>query len=154
MKVESGMKAWIVLTLLLMLPEVGGARIATAWTYQAMYDEADLVVIARPVSVSQSDEMVALPNFNPKTNVYELQTTFSVDVALKGTSTESLQLRHFKLADQHQFALAGPSFVQFDPANRHSYLMFLKSDQRGSYFPVTGQPDTAVAIIELESGAQ
>jgi hypothetical protein len=148
------MRTCLALTLLLVLPDIGGARITTAWTYQAMYEEADLVVIAKPVSVSRSDEVMSLPNFSPKTNVYELQTSFSVGVALKGTKTEGLQLRHFKLVDQYQFALAGPTFVQFDPAQRHSYLMFLKSDQGGSYSPVTGQPDAAVAIIKLESSAQ
>lgn len=149
------MRICIALIFLLVLPDVGGARTTTAWTYQAMYDEAELVVIAKPVSVSQSNEFVLLPNFSPRTNVYEVQALFSIGVVLKGTNTTlSLQLRYFKLADPHQFALAGPAFVQFDPAQRHSYLMFLRSDQNGSYSPVTGQPDAAVAIIELESNAQ
>lgn len=148
------MRTWIALAFLLMIPEVGGTRITTAWTYEAMYDQADLVVIARPVSVARSDEVVSLPNFNPKTDVYEVQTSFSVGIALKGTTIASFRLRHFELVDQYQFATAGPTLVQFDPLQRSSYLMFLKSDQHGSYAPVTGQPDAAVAIIELASGSQ
>jgi hypothetical protein len=144
----------IALTLLLIVPGFTGARITTAWTYQAMYEKADLVVIAKPVSVSQSNEVKSLPNFNPKTNVYVLQTAFSVSAALKGPTPDNFQLRHFKLVDPSQFALAGPSFVQFDPAQRHSYLMFLSSDQGSSYAPVTGQADATVAIIRLEGSAQ
>jgi hypothetical protein len=148
------MRTYIALTLLLMLPFPSSAWISTRWTYQAMYEKADLIVIAKPLSISQSDEMTSLPNVGPKMRFFELNTAFAVSIALKGTTPKKLELRHVKLANPEQFALAGPSLVQFDPAQRHSYLMFLSLDPGGSYSPVTGQTDAAAAIIKLKGSAQ
>jgi hypothetical protein len=148
------MKAYMAFALLLILPSPGGARITTIWTYEAMYQQSDLVVIAKPVSVIESDEVELLPNFNPETKVFVVKTTLTTSVALKGMKPNDLQLRHYKLVNPLQFALAGPSFITFDPAQQHSYLMFLKSDQARSYAPVTGQADATVAIIKLEGSAR
>jgi hypothetical protein len=148
------MRTCVALTLLLIFPDLSGARIATAWTYESMYQQSDLVVIAKPVSVAESGEVESLPNLNPKTNVYVVKTAFSTSVVLKGQSPNGFQLRHYKLVNPFQSAVAGPSFVWFDPAQRHSYLMFLKSDQAGSFSPVTGQADATVAVIKLEGSAQ
>jgi hypothetical protein len=148
------MRTYIALMLLLMLPLPSSAWISTRWTYEAMYEKADLIVVAKPVSVSQPDEATSLPDISPKMRFYELKAAFVVSIALKGTNPETLQLRYVKLANPEQFALAGPSLVQFDPAQRHSYLMFLSLDPGGSYSPVTGQTNAATAIIRLEGNAQ
>lgn len=142
------------LLLLLVVPGVSPARITTAWTYQAMYEKADLVVIAKPMSTSQSEEKALLPNFSPETRVIELQTMFSVGVVLKGAKTDNLQLHHFRLVNPYQFAVAGPSLIEFEPTQPHSYLMFLSFEQDGSYSPATGQADAAVAVIKLQGSAQ
>lgn len=76
-----------------------------------------------------------------------------MSLALKGANPANLQLRHFKLVDPLQVAVAGPSFVGFDPTQRNSYLMFLSSEQGGSYSPVTGQADATVAIARLQGDA-
>lgn len=154
MRTEIIMRACLALTMLLMFPVSGGTWTSARWTYQAMYEKADLVVIAKPVSVSQSDETTALPNVSPKMQFHELKTVLLVSVALKGANPEHLELRHVKLADPYQFALAGPSLVRFDLAERHSYLMFLTHEQGASYSPVTGQTDAAAAIIKLEGNVQ
>ena len=148
------MRTCVALTVLLIFPNMSGARISTAWTYEAMYEQSDLVVIAVPVSESELGEVESLSDLNPKIDVYVVKTAFSTSVALKGTAPDGFQLHHYKLVNALQSAVAGPHFVWFDPAQRYSYLMFLKFDQAGGYFPVTGQVDATVAVIKLEGGAR
>lgn len=52
----------VILTMALALMAHG--RPSRAWSYQEMIDQSDLVVIAKPISTTNTTEQLVLPNFS------------------------------------------------------------------------------------------
>lgn len=151
------MKTLLTLALLLSLPVVAFGRIRPVWTYERMHADADLVVIARPVSSTHLEEKVSLPNISPVTPVVGIETQFDVRLVLKGeSSTKDVRLHHYALQKPADGQSRGaPQLVSFDPKQPVCYLMFLKREANDRYVPVTGQTDPAEeSVIRLESGAR
>ncbi|MCU1291231.1 MAG: hypothetical protein JWP08_81, partial [Bryobacterales bacterium] len=48
------------------------ARLMNSWSYQELYDQSDLVVIAKPVSTQETTEKATLPNISPDVHVVGL----------------------------------------------------------------------------------
>jgi hypothetical protein len=151
------LKSFLALTLLLAVPLVAVGRIRPVWTYEHMRDEADLVVIARPVSSTPTEEKASLPNISPEVRVVGVETKLEVRLVLKGSQkTKTACLHHYALLNPADGQTHGaPQLVTFDPKQPACYLMFLKQTSAGRYTPVTGQTDPAAeSIIKLDSSAQ
>ena len=74
------------------------ARISKYWSDQEIYDKADLVVIARPVSTQETNEQTVLPDIAPHVQVIGLSTIFDVRAVMKGDrDLKSLILHHYRL---------------------------------------------------------
>ena len=63
---------------------VAHARTMRTWSYQELYDEADLVIIAKPISTQDTAEKTTLPNIAPDVHVVGLSTEFEISVVMKG----------------------------------------------------------------------
>jgi hypothetical protein len=151
------MKTVLTLALLLSIPVVALGRIRPVWTFERIHADADLVVIARPVSSTTLDETTTLPNISPATPVVGIETQFDVRLVLKGeVKSKSIMLHHYALQRPADGQTRGaPQLVSFDPKQPACYLMFLKHENNDRYVPVTGQTDPAAeSITKLESEAR
>jgi hypothetical protein len=151
------LKPFLALALLLAIPLVAGGRIVPIWTYERMHEQADLVVIAKPISSTPTNEKTSLPNISPEIRVVGMETKLDVRLVLKGSpKTKTAVLDHFALENPAARPGRGaPQLVTFDPKQPARYLMFLKQVSDGHFVPVTGQTDPAdESIIKLSSSAQ
>ena len=88
------MRTQVLLSLLLTfgLITTTAARIVEPWTYQEMFDKADLVVIAGFVSTAETDERTTLLD---DIKVVGVATVFKGLLVLKGTKNiTTFQLHH------------------------------------------------------------
>ncbi len=145
-------------------PIVGtGERRSTtdqSWTYQTMFDKADLVVQAKWTKTKATDERRALPDFIPWMQVIGVTTDFEIEWVFKGPSdVKNVALHHYRLEDRDDDLWHfSPRFVRVRvPQTRDGdhypgggeFLLFLKREADGRYAPVTGQIDPAVTSVLL-----
>jgi hypothetical protein len=105
------MKNLLVLVLLLAAATLAKARISEAWTYQRLYDSADLVVVGVVTSTIDTSEATVLPYLHPDVHVIGESTEFHVGVVLKGDkSLKSYVLHHYRLANTSGVGLNGPDW--------------------------------------------
>ena len=69
------MNRTIAVFLLLATALLAQARLMKSWSYQELYDQSDLVVIARPISTHDTSEKATLPNISPDVHVVERCTS-------------------------------------------------------------------------------
>ncbi len=126
------------------------------WSYQELYDQADLVVIAKPVSTQETAEKSTLPNIAPAVRVIGLSTEFDISLLMKGDkSVKKAVLHHYRLADPKQLMMNGPNLACFDPKQPTRFLLFLHREADGRYSPVSGQTDpTLFSVLKLEGVAE
>jgi hypothetical protein len=134
------------------------ARLTKLWTYQELHDQADLVVIAKHISTTNTTEQANLPNIAPDVHVIGLSSEFDVEAVMKGdASLKKLTLHHYRLAPhpENETMANGPSLASFEADHYNTrYLLFLHLEPDGRYAPVSGQTDPDhVSIIRLDGNA-
>jgi hypothetical protein len=125
------------------------------WTFEEMFDKADLIVIGKPISTEGTRERTVLTDISPPARVVGLSTAFEVRLVLKGDrKLKRFVLHHYKL--EHEEPMSnGPALVMFDPNQSGAFLLFLVKEPDGRYAPVTGQTDPGYyCIIELKTEAE
>jgi|SRR5215217_262742 len=144
----------IALLTLLVLPASLLARLMEGATYEQMYDKADLVVIAKPLSSKDTHEHTMLPGLE-SIHVVGINTDFESHLVLKGDkAVKRFVLHHYKLNKRLEPLpiINGPTFISFDPEDHHAYLLFLIKEPNGKYAPGSGQVDPAAfSVIKLSS---
>ena len=155
------MKKIAVCLLLLLATDFGFGRYVLPWSYQQMFDQADLVVIAKPISTkdtSENGKLVSVSNFD----VVGLSTEFETALVLKGDRMlKEFVLHHYRLRDETQKPGNSPDLVTFTYYLRQPdrylgpcYLLFLRKERDGRYAPVSGQTDPAwFSVLKLPGGA-
>lgn len=143
------MKKYLPVLLVLAAPLLAQARTMKLWSYQELYDKADLVVIAKPVSSVDTAERTELPTM--KIPVVGLSMEFDIRLVMKGDKdAKKVTLHHYRVADPNRPYLNGPSLVlidngpnsvSFDSRHPERYLLFLHREADGRYSPVSGQVD-------------
>jgi len=149
------MKSLALAAMILVLAVNSQARQMRSWTWQELFEQADLVVIGQPVSTADTSESGMLPNILPKTDVVGLSTEFTVNLVMKGAKdTAKIVLHHYRLREDTPM-LDGPNLTAFDPKHMASYLLFLKREEDGRYAPVSGQTDPAhYSIVKVDGLAR
>lgn len=132
------------------------ARTMRTWSYQELYDQSDLVVIAKPTSVQDTTEEAVLPNISPDVHVVGLSTEFEISVVMKGEkSVKKATLHHYRLADPKRLMDNAPNIASFDPKQHTRFLLFLHREPDGRFSPVSGQTDpTLFSVLRLAGAAQ
>lgn len=127
------------------------------YSYERLFKEADLVVIAAALETKESDKAEKLfPNNNDFVGV---NTKFEVRHTLKGSiDEETLQMLHFKYSGE-QPVVNAPILVEFtfDTERHHipglsrtpEYMLFLKRMKDGRYEPVAGQVDSVLSVRKI-----
>jgi hypothetical protein len=141
------------------------ARLVDYWPYDRLAREADLIVIATPVSVHDTEERTTFPNLAEvgTNNVQHpvaaigVETTFEILAVLKGSTNETKlvfhHLRDARLSSptggSKVIALNGPVNVSFEPKEKKRFLLFLRRESGGRYASVTGMTDPDMGIRNL-----
>ena len=130
------------------------ARSMRTWTYQELYDQADLVVVAKPISTQNTSEKAVLPNISPDVHVVGLSTQFDISVVMKGDKNlRKCVLHHYRLANPKEMLDNGPMLASFDPKQHTRFLLFLHREADGRYAPVSGQTDPILFSVQRLEGA-
>jgi hypothetical protein len=148
---ETGMKNPLAILPLLWLTTVAYARPVSSMPYDRLTAEADLIVVATPISVRDTQEKITLPRLSPPTRVVGVETTFKVLAVLKGDKdAQRCVLHHFRKAKPEQHPKPnGLGLLAFEPKDKKTLLLFLKREPDGRYAAVTGQADPVFSIKEL-----
>jgi hypothetical protein len=149
----------------LVYPSAASARLVPRWTYDKLFKEADLVVIAVAVGTEQADDTP--PEHSWPRELVAQNTTLKVRGTLKGKAEgEQIKVLHFKFGEvkkgfEGRSTYDGPRLVEFRtpltvgtgkekrvvPASE--YLLFLKKMKDGRYEPVSGHIDPSDSIHEV-----
>jgi hypothetical protein len=148
----------IFLILVMMFGALGvmDARIVKPWTYQEMFDKADLVVVAEALSTKDTGERSTLQDLEPHVGVIGIVTEFKSRLILKGAQiVKTFQLHHYRFqSEDDKLAADGPDLVELS-GQHQVFLLFLIKERDGRYAPVTGQTDPAsFAVLELKGAAR
>lgn len=149
-------RIFLILVLMFSAPRVMDARIVKPWTYQEMFDKADLVVIAEVLSTKDTEERSALQDLEPHVDVIGIVTDFKSRLTLKGSqNVKTFQLHHYRFqSEDDKLAANSPDLVELS-GQRQVFLLFLVKERNGRYAPVTGQTDPAsFAVLELKGAAR
>jgi hypothetical protein len=129
------------------------ARPVPYWPYDKLNREADLLVIATPVSVRDTGEKTTLPGImrgNQPVDAIGMETTFEVLAPLKGPdSPKRIVFYHLREDSPSSASANGPALVSFDPKEKKRYLLFLRKEKMGQYVALTGQTDPAGSVKDL-----
>jgi hypothetical protein len=150
------MKTITTILLILTVAPFAQARLMRTWSYQELYEQADLVVIAKPILTQETAEKSTLPNIASDVQVVGLSTQFEISVVMKGNKSEKKAvLHHYRLADPKQLMMNGPNLASFDPGLHTHFLLFLHCEADGRYSPVSGQTDPILfSVVKLEGIAE
>jgi hypothetical protein len=114
---RDSMRTRIFLSLLLVFSVAPSlrARFVRSWTDQEIFEKADLVVIARVVSIRNTGERSTLPDLTPPVKVTGVEADFETYLVLKGTKAITKFRLHY-YATQEQFT-NGPWLVEIPETN-------------------------------------
>lgn len=145
---------------------VGEARLTRSWSYDQLWNAADIVVIAVATATRDRKETMPFPGVrrvdakgkNEPVVGQRMETTFRVVVTLKGKAVDA-KGRAVAKFPLHYYSvtgamLDGPTLVSFDLRAKKQYLMFLKAGEDGQYVAVSGQTDPWFSIEELRERAR
>jgi hypothetical protein len=140
-------------------------RLVESWSYDRLFKEADLVVIAVPAGEEKADDAFGERPWH--LDVVGLNTTFDIKHTLKGEAEgEQVKMLHFRFADPPKGKRVviddGPEFVAVRRKSltvregdrplhlwAPEYLLFLRRLKDGRYEPVSGKVDPKFAVREL-----
>ena len=129
------------------------AREVGSGSFRELDKRADIIAVARPVSIMDTAEETNLPNISPAIQVVGMSTKFDVDLVLKGDSSlTNLTVHHYRLKENKEL-IGGPNLASFDLKESARYLLFLKHEPDGRYAPLD-QVDPVVTTILKLSGPQ
>lgn len=153
------------IVVLVALATPAAARQVETWSYERLFKEAEVVVIASAQRTVDTEDKPADPKRG--NGLLGQETTFVVHSTLKGAVAGGrLTLRHFK-KDNRLVWQNGPLLVTFRTREMKlegigvrkfsvvlpppQYLLFLKAAGDGRYVPVSGQYDSALSVKELNA---
>jgi hypothetical protein len=138
------------------------ARAIETWSYERLFKEADLAVIA------SARETVDAPDVEARDQRHRpilaaQRTTFAVHAVLRGDAGDGpITVLHFRLKDERGLMRNGPMLVRFRTAppvvegrgfraelGTPQYLLFLKRSADGLLEPVSGQFDPQLSVKEI-----
>jgi hypothetical protein len=133
------------------------AREHEFWSYDRLAKEADLIVIATPISTRDTAERTTLPGIErvdankvrSAIPAIGVETTFTTLAVLKGDAKIAKVVFHHLREAAPKLSLDGPGLVAFDSKEKKRFLLFLKREPDGRYAPLTGQtdPDGSVKVL-------
>ncbi len=152
------MKTLLPLISFLLFVSFADARSVAHWPYDKLTAVADLVVIATPVAVRDTQEKTTLPgiqrsgadNIGHPIPAIGIETSFEILSVLKGDqSIKKILFYHLREVEKLEVQINGPGLVTFDPKEKKRFLLFLKRESDGRYSSLTGQTDPVRGVKDL-----
>jgi len=128
------------------------ARPVLVLTDEQLQSQSDLIVIATPICVRDTNQKTAflgiLRDSQPVAAV-KMEADFEILSILKGTppALKKLTLDYLRELNSTGGGLNGPSLVSFDPSRKETYRLCLKLGENGHYSAITGQTDPSYSIV-------
>jgi len=154
--------SWIIL---LAFVASASARGIETWSYDRLFKEADLIVIASAQATVETDDHAKDDRW--KQSLVGEKTTFMVQSVLKGHAKGgSVAVIHFKFRDgvlsqngpllvhfrTNGIVIHGNGSIKFEAMlGPPQYLLFLKAADNGCFEPVSGQIDPILSVKEIYS---
>jgi hypothetical protein len=129
------------------------ARFIASRTFRELEKQADIIVVARPISTKDTAEFTNLRNIAPDIPVVGLSTEFEVSMVLKGDSSlKKVVVHHYRLANPLPGNVwdAGFALASFDPNQPVRYLMFLQREADGRFAPSDQNDPARTAMLKLD----
>ena len=163
-----------------LLPAPASARKIEAWSYDRLFREADVVLIAVAMNTVPTNHKWTEAIFDPQ-HFRGVITHFRVASIFKGSPPESIQVLHYAYANSGSLVNDGPGLVSFTsdsillaiqprkPKTKEpellsktrrsqnrapEYLLFLKKRQDDTFAAVSGQVDpifSVRAVLNVET---
>lgn len=154
---------------ILIAPAASGRQIE-AWSFERLFKEADVIVLAKPESVADVD--VKPKDARMRRDFLGRVTTFSVVSPVKGdVNGKAIDVLHFRMREG-VMSQDGPLLIRFrtkpvriegqsggdgktpvtafvTELGAPHYLLFLKRGEGGRLEPVSGQYDAALSVREV-----
>ena len=124
------------------------------YSYEEMFAQSDLVVIAEPIASRDTGERKVAEQVSPDVPVAGVITECKALYVLKGRKIKEFKLHHFRDISRPKpnvVVLGGPIGISFDLSKHHlyhRYLMFLVRDGNNRFAPFAGQ--TMVEDISIQ----
>lgn len=134
---------------LLATGEIAQGRLSQIWSFQQLFDEADVVIIG---SVQETTKRIGTKaRLEGEGMEFDnVITRFSKRAVLKGRyQPPTLGFEHYWFPKNTKFLINPPGFKQFTEVNK-VYLIFLKNNSAGETIPVSGQKQAASSFIDVE----
>jgi len=150
-----------VLTGALLVTTPAHAYLMAMQSYNDMFERADVVVIATPLSTQESNAESALEVDQPKSVtdlIKTVDTRFQVAYVLKGSlDANTFHFLHLSLKEKRKsgamiFGEVGTFFLDFESkwSKKRSFILFMKKREDGTYSPAWRPIEGSRAIIAVE----
>jgi hypothetical protein len=141
-------------------------RIVKNWSYEQLFETADVIVLAVPVGSEKAPDAFDVEHSWPL-DVVGVNTTFQVRHTLKGkVDGRQVKMLHFRFVEppKRKFVVIedGPGFVAIRSTSLRvkegdsvldlpapEYLLFLRRLKDGRYEPVSGRVDPRFSVREV-----
>lgn len=166
MKNRSMSFRFLAVMLVLSVPVVSSADLRKKWTQKELLKEAEVAVIATPIEVEETKDVVNLRKLRGNdVDVVRLETKFKINLVLKGDvdAGKEIVISHFKIKKINESVVENPPqlvefrvkviSIQFEKERKvvepPDYLLYLKKDKDGRYVPVSGDYHAPDSVFEL-----
>jgi hypothetical protein len=136
--------------LFILAASLASARGINMMSRTKMEAASDLVVIATPVKVKKTNELLKGTLLAFSGTYRGIEATFAIHQAIKGSEKRRFRLHYYEMDKGPVPAADGPGLVSFKAGSGIEYLMFLKQEPDGRYAPITGQVDANLAILIVD----
>ncbi len=141
----------LAIELLWMVLVPANARPVRLWSPAELTQKADLIVIA---AIQSTGDLKPMDLSTAKFDTWvPVKSVFVVQSVLKGhLAGKTVTVDHYRYMDKRAeiSVVDGPSFVEFNPAKKSQYLIYLKHRSSDTYEPLTGQEDPGLSFALLE----
>jgi hypothetical protein len=148
------MKNLLAVALVLLAVSPAVCRPVLILPYDQLLRQADLVVIATPTSVRDTQVETTFPGIQcdgKPVPAIRMEAEFDVLAVLKGDGAAKTFVLHYLRSDESRAkpAANGPNLIWFNPSEKHRYLLFLKRDENGGYSTLGIQTDSYFSVKDL-----
>lgn len=140
---------WVMASLVAILVTSSNTRPVRSWTYASLYDESDVVAIARVTKIESVSSL--LEGYGDPQQYRGLRASAIVGLALKGSPPRTIQFDFFAYAMPGGSPPNGASFPDLSKAESSHYLVFLTKSAGGVLVPVGGHFDASASIRPIEA---
>jgi hypothetical protein len=157
--------SWLIAVTLILSFGTAHGRFIESWPYARLFKTADLVIIAKALSVCDAPEVdKATPLPREWDHLVAVVTTLKVEYVVKGDyKDDRLKLVHFRLK-KGSLIINGPLLAKFSTKPQRfegprwsasfgqpDYMVFLKKTKDGHFECVSGQYDSELSVKQILS---